>query len=161
MLAVHILQPPDTPYRPETQRRRNTVQDLRRERLAKAEQHASLVEIDLRRRLFRERADRHPRHHMREGRFDRLSAPPQPADGAGQRDLGSAERIGGCLHALGGQCDGDAVLDRGQQPRSPRCKKVRQETERLATLRAVPAGDPHPAWRCPGVTAVTSKRAAA
>ena len=101
MLVVHILRPLDTPCRPEAQRRRNTVQDLRRERPAKAEQHTSLVEIDPRRRLFRERADRRPRPHMRESRFDRLHAPPQPTYSAGQRDLRSAEHIGGGLHALG------------------------------------------------------------
>jgi hypothetical protein len=101
VLVVQILWPPDTPSRPETQRRRNTVQDLLRERPAKAEQHASLVDIDPRRRLLRERTDRRPRPHMRESRFDRLNAPPQPTHGAGQCDLGSAERIGGDLHALG------------------------------------------------------------
>lgn len=161
MLAVPLLWPPKAPCRPETQRRRNTAQDLRRERPAKAEQDKSLVEIDPRRRLFCERADRRPRPHMRESRFDRLNAPPQPTHGAGQCDLGSAKRIGGGLHALGGQCDSDAVFDRGQQAGPPRGKKVRQETERSTTLRAIPPGDPQPAWRRPGVTAMTSKRAAA
>jgi hypothetical protein len=160
VLAVAASRPPDVPCRLKAQRRRNTVQDLRRERPAKAKQHASLVEIDLRRRPRCERADHRLRRPMRKSRSDRSNAPPQPTDGARQRDVGSAERIGSGLHALGRRCDGDAVFDRGEQARQPGGQEVRQEAERSAALRAVPPGDPQPSWRRPGVTSMTGKRAA-
>ena len=75
VLAAAASRPPDAPCRLEAQRRWNTVQDLRRERPAKAKQHASLVEIDLRRRPRCERADYRLRRHMRENRSDRSNAP--------------------------------------------------------------------------------------
>ena len=90
MLAVAVPRPPRTPRRLEAQRRRNAVKDLWRERPAKAEQHASLVEIDPQRRLPCERAGRHLRRHMRKNRSDRSNAPAQPTDGARQGDVGPA-----------------------------------------------------------------------
>ncbi len=142
VLAVAAPWPPDAPCRPEAQRRRNTVQDLRRERPAKAEQHAALVEIDLQRRLRCKRADHRLQRYMREGRSNPSNAPAQPSNGAGQADVGSAERIGSGLHALGRRRDGDAVFDRGEQVRQPGGEEVRQEAERSAALRAVPPSDP-------------------
>lgn len=160
MLAVAASRPPDAPCLLEAQRCRNTVQDLRRERPAKAKQHAPLVEIDLWRRLRCERADHRLWRHIRESRSNRSNAPAQPTNGAGQTDVWSAERIGSGLHALGRRCDGDAVFDRSEQARQPGGQEVRQEAERSAALRAVPPGDPQPSWRRPGVTSMTGKRTA-
>ena len=148
------------PCRLEAQRRRNTVQHLRRERPAKAEQYASLVG-DSGRRLHRQRADRRLRCDMREGRSDRSNAPAQPPDSARQGDVRPAQRIGGGFHALGRRRYDDAVFDRGEQAGQPGGEEVRQEAKRSAPLRAVPPSDPQPLGRHPGITAMAGKRAAA
>lgn len=148
LLAVVATRPLRARYRLEAQRCWNIIQDLRRERPAKAEQHMPLVEI-------------YPRRHMRHGRLDRSNAPTQPTDGTGQTDVRSAQRIGGGLHALRRRCHGDAVLDRGKQARQPRGKEVRQQAECSTALRAIPSSDPQPRGRRPDVTAMTGKRAAA
>lgn len=71
----------------ETQGRRNTAQDLRRQRSAKPEQHVCLIDVDLRRRIPCERADRHlwcQTCHGVECHSNRSDATAQPTDGAGQ-----------------------------------------------------------------------------
>jgi hypothetical protein len=101
VLAVAVPRLPYVRCQLEPERRRNPVQDLRRKRPAKTEQHASFVEIDLRR-------------HMRERGSDRSNAPAQPTYSAGQADVGSTKRIGSYLHALRRRRYGDAVVDRSE-----------------------------------------------
>ena len=161
VLVVVAARPPDAPCRQEAQRRRNTVQHLWRERPTKADQHASLGEIDSCGRRHRQLADYRLWRHMREGRSNRPNPPPQPTDGAGQGNIRSTQRIGCGLHALGRRCHRDAVLDRSEQTRQPGSEKVRQEAERSTALRAVPPSDAQPARRHPGVTTMTGKRAPA
>jgi hypothetical protein len=157
VLVVAIPRPPHARCRLEAQRRRNTVQDLRRKRPAKAEQHASLVGIDLWRRLPCGHADHHLRRHMREDCSDHSNASAQPADSTGQGDVTPTQHVGGGLHAPGRSGHRDAVVNRGEQARQPNGKEVRQQAERSVSLRAVPPSNPHASWRHPGVTAMTRK----
>lgn len=82
------------PCRPEAQRPRNTVQQLRRKRSPEAKQYVSLVEVAPGCHRLREQADSRLRHNMGEGHSNRSNAPTQPTNGARQGDIGAAQRIG-------------------------------------------------------------------
>jgi hypothetical protein len=99
-----------TPCRLEAQGRWNTVQHLRRERPAKADQYASLVGVDSGGR-FRERDGHRLRCDMSESGSNCSNAPAQPPDSARQADVEPAQRIGSGFHALGRRRYGDAVFD--------------------------------------------------
>ena len=162
VLAAAVPWPPDVPCRLEAQRRRNPVQHLQWERLAKPEQQVSSFDVVPRRPLSGVPADHSLwRHHMPESHPERLHATAQPTDGAGQGDVGPAQRIGRRLHALGRRGNGDALLDRRKRAEQPGGQEVWQQAERSAALRAIPPSDPQPSWRRPGVAAVAGKGAAA
>jgi hypothetical protein len=148
----------------ETQGRRNTAQDLRRQRSAKPEQHVCLVDTDLRHRIPYELADRHLRRHTCHGvecRSNRSDATAQPTDGAGQGNVRPAQRVGSGLHALGRQCHGDTVFDRDEQARQSGGKEVRKQAERSMALGAIPPRDTQSSRRYSPVAAMTNERAAA
>jgi hypothetical protein len=164
VLVVAITRPSDLRRRPEAQWRRYAAQGLRRKRPAKRQQHASLTDIGLPRRIPCERAKGRLRHHMChriECSSNRSHAAAKPPDSARQRDVRSAHRIGSSLHAPGRRYRGDAVFDRGEQARQPGSKKIRKQAECSMAFGAIPSRDPHPARRHTPIAAMTGKRATA
>jgi hypothetical protein len=109
-------------------------------------------------------AGRRIRHDMGDGvepRADGANATAQPADSAWQGDVGTAQQIGGSLHAPGRTGGGDAVFDGIEQVRQSGGKKVRQQTERPMPLRTIPPGNAHSPGCQARIAAVASEGAAA
>lgn len=162
VLVVAITLPSDLRRRPEAQWRRYAAQGLWRKRPAKRQQHASLTDVGLPRRIRYERAKGRLRHHMChciQYSSNRSHAAAKPPDSARQRDVRSAHRIGSSLHAPGRRHRGDAVFDRGEQARQPGSKKIRKQAECSTTFGAIPSRDPHPARRHTPIASMTGKRA--
>jgi len=139
-----------SPTCPESKRRRNVGQKFRRERATKLTQQMMLV--DAGRRVWQELSN------SGEPRADGLNATAEPTDSPGQRHIGSAEKIGGGLHAPGRMRHGYAGLNSVEQVRQSGSKKVRQQAEGAMPLGTIPARNAQPRRRYPWIAAMTGKR---
>jgi hypothetical protein len=143
----------DHPGAAESERRGNVGEDRHRKRSAQPAKNPGLTDLH-----------RQPRRKIGDGcdpgpNGSHTAA--QPADRNRQCHFRTPDQIGGKFHASGRQRHRDTVVDRIEQAGHPGGKKVREQTEGLMPLGAIPPRNANPLRHCARITAVTRKRASA
>lgn len=143
-----------------SQRRRYAAKDLRRQCATKPNQHWLLAVASPCRGSPRKGSDRNLRRHAHCGGercFDCTDAAAQPANGAGQGDIRSAQSVSCGLNAFDRAYHSDAVLNGDKQARQSGREKIGKQAESLPALRAIPSCDAQSSGRCAPIAAMTDK----
>jgi len=97
----------------------------------------------------------------RQGRANQTRTAAYPTQRRGQGDIVGAQGIGSSLQTRRSLHHGHHVFNLRQRPRKPCRQMVWQQTERAMALGTIPARNPCPRWRHPGVRTMAGKPATA